>query len=95
MEVAPSLDFVDLPTCVDTPDAPDDLNHPVPLLIGIEPASGASSPSSALNTLVDLALIARRPAGLDLRGRCSCVVAATGCVTTTATATLGVCPSGD
>jgi len=61
VDIAPPVEFADLPARLDTPDLPDDINDPMPVILGVELASGASIPSPALQTLVDLALEDAQP----------------------------------
>jgi len=38
VDVAPPVEFADLPARLDTPDLPDDINDPVPVILGVEGA---------------------------------------------------------
>jgi len=61
-EVRPTANFNDSPARLDTPDLPDDIMDPAPAILCMDLAADAVSPSSALQTLVDLALEDAQPA---------------------------------
>lgn len=60
-DVVPPSVPADIPASESSSDNPDDLSDPAPVLVAIEAASSASCPSTALHTLVDLALDDERP----------------------------------
>ena len=59
--VKPHVNFIDSPARLDTPDLPDDMIDPVPAILSVDLAADTASPSSALQTLVDLALEDAQP----------------------------------
>ena len=61
-DVKPPVNFTDSPARLDTPDLPDDMIDPVPAILSVDLAADTASPSSALQTLVDLALEDAQPA---------------------------------
>ena len=61
-EVKPASTYSESPARMDTPDLPDDIMDPAPAILCMDMAADAASPSTALQTLVDLALEDAQPA---------------------------------
>jgi len=61
-EMRQAVNFSESPARLDTPDLPDDIMDTVPAILYMDLAADAVSPSSALQTLVDLALEDAQPA---------------------------------